>query len=175
VRFISKHKDRRGESGLRWGVESICRVLTEHGMKIAPSTYYDATCRLPSGRQLADEELKAQIVRIWKANYEVYGARKVWLTLNREGILVARCTVERLMKTLGLVGARRGKKRRTTIADPAAARPADLVQRRFNPTRPNAVWVADFTYVATWSGTVYTAFVIEAYPGGSWAGAPLPR
>jgi putative transposase len=163
VRFIHEHTDRCGESGARWGVESICRVLTEHGMKIAPSTYYDAVDRPPSKRQLADAQLKAEIVRVWKANYEVYGARKVWLALNREGIAVARCTVERLMRALGLVGARRGRTRRTTIADPAAVRPADLVQRRFNPHRPNALWVADFTYVATWSGTVYTAFVIDAY------------
>jgi putative transposase len=163
VRFIREHTDRCGESGVRWGVESICRVLTEHGMKIAPSTYYDAIGRPPSKRQLADEELKAEIVRVWRANHEVYGARKVWLALNREGIAVARCTVERLMKALGLAGARRGRTRRTTIADPAAVRPADLVQRRFNPDRPNALWVADFTHVATWSGTVYTAFVIDAY------------
>jgi putative transposase len=101
---------------------------------------------------------------VWKANFEVYGARKVWLALNREGTPVARCTVERLMGELGLQGARRGGvKRRTTVADPAAARPADLLQRDFTADRPNRAWVADFTYVATWAGTVYVAFVIDVY------------
>ena len=95
--------------------------------------------------------------------YGVYGARKVWLELNREGTPVARCTVERLMRQIGLRGVRRGIRRRTTIADPAAARPADLVQRRFAPQAPNRLWVADFTYVPTWSGVVYVAFVIDAY------------
>jgi len=97
------------------------------------------------------------------ANYGVYGARKVWLTLNREGIAVARCTVERLMAELGLTGAIRGRVKRTTIADATAARPADLVQRRFGPPAPNRLWVADLTYVSTWSGFGYVAFVIDAY------------
>ena len=96
-------------------------------------------------------------------NYGVYGARKVWLALNREGIAVARCTVERLMRELGLTGARRGRRDRTTVADAAAARPADLVERNFNPPAPNRTWVADFTYVPTWSGMVYVAFVLDAY------------
>jgi putative transposase len=162
VSFIEAHADRRTDDGLRWGVEPICRVLTEHGTPIAPSTYYDARDR-PSSRADRDEQLKAEITRVHQANYGVYGARKVWLALNREGIGVARCTVERLMGDLGLEGARRGTRRRTTVADPAAARPADLVQRRFSPARPDAVWVADFTYVATWSGTVYVAFVLDAH------------
>ena len=93
----------------------------------------------------------------------MYGARKVWLVLNREGIAVARCTVERLMTELGLTGAVRGKVKHTTIADPAAARPADLVQRRFAPPAPNRLWVADLTYVSTWSGFAYVAFVTDAY------------
>lgn len=96
------------------------------------------------------------------ANYGVYGARKVWLALNREGITVARCTVERLMAELGLAGATRGKTRRTTIADPTAARPADLVQRQFGAPAPNRLWVADLTYVSTWSGFAYVAFVVDA-------------
>ena len=96
-------------------------------------------------------------------NYGVYGARKVWLALNRDGIAVARCTVERLMRELGLAGARRGKRRRTTVPDPAAARPADLVGRQFSPPAPDRLWVADFTYVPTWAGMVYVAFVIDAY------------
>jgi putative transposase len=154
VRFVAEHADRRTVDGLRWGVEPICTVLTEHGTPIASSTFYDA---------VRDEQLKVEVSRIWDANYGVYGARKVWLALNREGTPVARCTVERLMRELGLEGARRGRRHRTTIADPGAARAADLVQRRFSPARPDAVWVADFTYVATWSGTVYVAFVLDAH------------
>jgi len=130
---------------------------------IAPSTYYDQARREPSRRQLRDDELTEHIRRVHAANYGVYGARKVWLALNREGIEVARCTVERLMTDLGLVGATRGTARRTTIADPAATRPADLVQRRFGPPAPNRLWVADLTYVSTWSGFAYVAFVTDAY------------
>jgi putative transposase len=130
---------------------------------IAPSTYYDQVNREPSRREVRDEDLKAQIARVHAANYGVYGARKVWLALNREGTTVARCTVERLMAELGLAGATRGKSRRTTIADPAAARPADLVQRQFAPPAPNRLWVADLTYVSTWSGFAYVAFVVDAY------------
>jgi putative transposase len=164
VRFIDEHKARRaGPGGLRWGVEPICAVLTEHGCPIAPSTYYDTRGRLPSARSVRDEQLKAAIARVHQDNYGVYGARKVWLALNREGIPVARCTVERLMRELGLAGARRGKGHRTTVPDPSAARPADLVQRRFSPPAPDRLWVADFTYVPTWSGMVYVAFVIDAY------------
>jgi putative transposase len=130
---------------------------------IAPSTYYDQANREPSRRQLRDDELKEHIRLIHAANYRVYGARKIWITLNREGISVARCTVERLMAELGLSGATRGKARKTTIADPAAARPADLVGRRFGPPAPNRLWVADLTYVSTWSGFAYVAFVTDAY------------
>ena len=132
-------------------------------MPIAPSTYYDHINRQPSRRQVRDETLKAQIARVHAENYGVYGARKVWLALNREGIAVARCTVERLMAELGLSGATRGKARKTTIADPAAVRPADLVQRQFGPPAPNRLWVADLTYVSTWSGFAYVAFVVDAY------------
>ena len=132
-------------------------------MPIAPSTYYEHHNREPSRREVRDEELKAHIGRIHASNYGVYGARKVWLALNREGIAVARCTVERLMAELGLTGATRGKARRTTIADPCAARPADLVQRQFGPPAPNRLWVADLTYVSTWSGVAYVAFVVDAY------------
>ena len=103
------------------------------------------------------------IARVHHENYSVYGARKVWLTLNREGMPVARCTVERLMKVLRLHGARRGRTMRTTRSDPAAPRPADLVERNFNPGRPDALWVADFSYVPTWAGFVYVAFVIDAF------------
>jgi putative transposase len=165
VAFISAHADRVSADGVRWGVEPICRVLTEHGITIAPSTYYDAikTARRVSEEDLREERLMVAIARVHHANYGVYGARKVWLALNREGIPVARCTVERLMKVLGLEGARRGRKVRTTRADVTAARPADLVNRQFNPVRPDALWVADFTYVATWAGFVYVAFVLDAF------------
>jgi putative transposase len=156
VRFISEHKS-------RFGVEPICRVLTEHGCTIAPSTYYDAVRRGLSARAVRDEQLKAAIARVHGENYGVYGARKVWLALNREGTAVARCTVERLMRELGLRGAQRGRRVRTTRPDPAAGRPADLVRRQFSPARPDRLWVADFTYVPTWAGMVYVAFVLDAY------------
>ena len=137
VSFIDGHK-------ARFGVAPICRVLSEHGCTIAPSTYYGAKARGASARRLRDDGLKVEIARVHGANYGVYGPRKVWLQLNREGIGVARCTVERLMGALGLRGIRRGKRWTTTIADPAAVRPADLVKRRFNPPGPNRLWVADF-------------------------------
>jgi putative transposase len=141
-----------------FGVEPICRLLP-----IAPSTYHEARSRPPSARALRDEALKTEIARVHAANFGVYGARKVWRQLNREGIVVARCTVQRLMRDLGLRGAMRGKTRRTTTPDELAVRPADLVQRDFSAARPNELWVADITYVATWSGFVYTSFVIDAY------------
>ncbi|WP_156751351.1 IS3 family transposase [Mycobacterium sp. 1245111.1] len=164
TRFIADHQGHRdGPDGLRWGVESICAQLTKLGVPIAPSTFYDQVHREPSRRQSRDAVLKGEIARVHGANYGVYGARKVWLALNRKGIPVARCTVERLMAELGLAGAVRGKATKTTIADPTAARPADLVQRRFAPPAPNRLWVADLTYVSTWSGFAYVAFVTDAY------------
>jgi putative transposase len=166
VEFIRTHQGRREAAGLVWGVEPICAVLTAHGLPIAPSTYYDHVERLdrrPTRRHMRDEQLEADIARVHAAHYGVYGARKVWLQLNREGIPVARCTVERLMRRLGLHGAVRGKVKRTTIADKAAKLPEDLVQRRFAPAAPDRLWVADITYVSTWSGWVYVAFVIDAY------------
>lgn len=132
-------------------------------MPVAPSTFYEQLHRRPCRRQLRDAELKEHIRRVHAANYGVYGARKVWLALNREGVEVARCTVERLMAELGLQGAVRGQVRRTTIADPGAARPADLVGRQFAPPAPNRLWVADLTYVSTWTGFAYVAFVTDAY------------
>jgi putative transposase len=163
VEFIREHADHRDPGGLRWGVEPICTVLTEHGLPVAPSTYYEHLGKAPTPRQHRDEYLLEQIRRVHAANYSVYGARKVWLQLNREGIEVARCTVERLMKAAGLVGAVRGKVKRTTIADPAAERARDLVKRNFAPASPDRLWVADITYVSTWSGWVYVAFVVDAY------------
>jgi putative transposase len=155
VSFISEHKG-------QFGVEPICRVLTRHGCPIAPSTYYDAVRRAPSARTARGERLRAEVSRVHAANYGIYGARKVWLQLNREGVPVARCTVERPMQELGLAGARRGKRVRTTIRCDAAARPADLVRRQFSPAAPGRLWAADFTYVPTWTGMVYVAFVIDA-------------
>jgi putative transposase len=151
IAYIDRNKD-------RFGVEPICQLLP-----IAPSTYHAAKRRPPSARALRDEELKAEIARVHAEHFGVYGARKVWRQLHREGIAVARCTVERLLRELGLRGAVRGKTRRTTTPDATAARPADLVERDFSATRPNQLWVADLTYVASWSGFVYVALVIDAF------------
>lgn len=146
---------------LEFGVEPICRVL-----QIAPSAYRahaaaqrDVTKRC--ARAQRDEELRLKIDATWRAHRSVYGARNVWKQLHRDGTVVARCTVERLMQQLGLVGVVRGARRRTTVPDEMAARPLDLVQRDCTATRPNQLWVADFTYVATWRGMVYAAFVID--------------
>jgi transposase InsO family protein len=146
-----------------YGVEPICRVLP-----IAPSTYYAHTARRADpkrrpARARRDAALMIEIRRVYEANFCVYGVRKVWRQLRREGIAVARCTVARLMRAMGLQGAVRGKPGRTTISDKAAPCPLDRVNRQFQAPRPNVLWVSDFTYVATWSGFVYVAFVIDAY------------
>lgn len=156
VEFIDQYQ-------ARFGVEPMCAQLSELGCKFAPSTYYETRGRKPSVRALRDERIKELIVTAYDENYRCYGARKMWLALRQAGHAVARCTVERLMRQLGLVGARRGKTKRTTIADPAAARAGDLVGRKFAPSAPNRLWVADFTYVSTLAGWVYVAFVIDAY------------
>ena len=156
IAYIDAHRE-------QFGVEPICRVLSEAGAPIAPSTYHAAKTRPPSARPRRDEQLAAQIRRVHEDNLGVYGADKVWRQLNREGIRVARCTVERLMRSLGLAGAVRGKTRKRTTTRPAASRPADLVQRRFTAAAPNRLWVADLTYVWTWAGFVYVAFVVDAY------------
>lgn len=168
VQYIDEHVGgREGEDGLRWGVESICNQLTELGAKIAPATYYEHRSRQRTCREVRDEDLKPRIAAVHASNYGVYGARKVWLTLNRQRphreAPIARCTVERLMRELGLAGAVRGKVKRTTISDPSSPKPSDLVGRRFAPLAPDRLWVADFTYVSTWSGWCYTAFVVDAY------------
>jgi len=157
VRFIDQHR-------ATYGVEPMCAVLP-----IAPSTYFrckgqqqDPTQR--SGRARRDEELRRAIQRVWDAHQQVYGPRKVWRQLRRDGVRVARCTVERLMRKMGLQGVVRGRAWKTTTqVDPAAAQPADRVDRQFTATRPNQLWVADFTYVATWRGFVYVAFVIDVF------------
>ncbi len=139
-------------------------MLTEHGCKIAPNTYWVARKRPPSARSVRDEELKGEILRVWGDNLEVYGADKVWTQLNREGIRVARCTVERLMRELGLSGARRSRAYKvTTRFDERQHRPADLVERRFSADEPNRLWVADLTYVKTHAGWVYAAFIIDVF------------
>jgi putative transposase len=143
VAYIDVHRD-------RFGVEPICRVLTEHGCKIAPNTYWVAKKRPPSARAIRDEGLKDEITRVHGENLDVYGADKVWAQLNREGTRVARCTVERLMRDLGLSGVRRGKSYRvTTQTDDPQRRPNDLVDRQFSAPAPNRLWVADLTYVKT--------------------------
>ena len=150
MKFITEHKG-------RWGVEPICRVL-----QVAPSSYYAAIGRPPSARQQRDEVLAGAIRRVWDEQRRVYGADKVWAQLKREEILVARCTVERLMRRLGLRGAVRGKTSvRTTIGDEASSWPLDLVARQFRAPAPNRLWVADLTYVKTHSGWVYVAFVVD--------------
>jgi putative transposase len=151
VAFIDAHRQ-------EFGVEPVCTQL-----QVAPSTYYAAKTRPVSARDRRDQTLTEQIAEVWSGAYRSYGARKVWRQLNRQGTPVARCTVERLMRAHGLKGAVRGKTRPTTIADPAAARPADLVDRRFTAERPNRLWVADITYVRTFSGFVYAAFVADVY------------
>ena len=156
VAFIDDHR-------AAYGVEPICAMLP-----IAPSTYHAATARagdpsLLSPRAKRDATLRTEIRRVWEANLRVYGVRKVWRQLIREGIRVARCTVARLMRQLGLVGAIRGRRFKTTVPDTSVSRPADLVNRAFVATRPNALWVADLTYVATWKGFVYVAFVIDVF------------
>jgi transposase InsO family protein len=156
VSFIDQHRD-------AYGVEPICTELP-----IAPSTYYEYKAReadpgrLPA-RHRRDTWLEVEIQRVWEANFRVYGVRKVWKQLNREQIRAAKCTTERLMQKLGIQGVKRGKGYKTTIPDDLAARPADLVNRNFSATRPNQLWVADITFVATWRGVVYVAFVIDVF------------
>ena len=157
--FIDANRHRRS-AGLVWGVEPICKVL-----QVAPSTFHAAKKRPPSARALRDEQLKLEIRRVYDANFMTYGADKVWDQLNKDGIRVARCTVERLMRQMGLSGATRGGrfKPTTTISDEAAARPLDLVERRFRAPAPNRLWVADLTYVKTHAGWVYVAFIIDVF------------
>ncbi len=156
VRFIDEHRQ-------DYGVEPICSVLP-----IAPSTYYahkarEADPSLRSLRAQSDEELSVEILRVWEENRKVYGVRKIWRQLLREGFEVARCTVARLMRVMGLSGVVRGQTARTTVTSDEAGRADDLVQRDFTADRPNRLWVADLTYVATWRGFVYVAFVFDVF------------
>lgn len=156
IAFIDDHRE-------AYGVEPICRVLP-----IAPSSYFERIAQRKdparlSARAKRDLELKPEVARVFAENYEVYGVRKVWRQMRREGITVARCTVERLMRGLGLQGVIRGKPVRTTVSDKAAPCPLDHVNRQFRAPAPNRLWVSDFTYVASWQGFVYVAFVIDTY------------
>jgi putative transposase len=156
VAFIDAHR-------ATYGVEPICAMLP-----IAPSTYYEQKARqadptrLPARAQ-RDTALRPEILRVWRTHRRVYGAKKIWKQLGREHVPVARCTVARLMGELGLRGVVRGRRVRTTVPDPVAERPRDLVQRNFQATRPNQLWVSDLTYVVTWRGFVYVAFVIDVF------------
>jgi transposase InsO family protein len=156
VAFIGDHRS-------EYGVEPICSVLP-----IAPSTYYEHEARranpdLRPARAKRDAELRDLVDQVWRENFQVYGVRKVWRQLTRDGVEVARCTVERLMRAMGRQGAVRGRTFKTTMPGAAAMRPPDLVDRDFSASRPNALWVADLTYVATWRGFVYVAFVIDVF------------
>jgi putative transposase len=173
TRFIDEHRDRE-TAGLRWGVEPICAELSKHGCGIAPSTYYAAKTRQPSRRSARDAIVVEHVRRVHASpmiGRRLYGARKVWHELAREQARgehlelgpVPRCQVERLMRTHGLRGVRRDKTFVTTRPDSAAVRPPDLVKRNFRAGRPNELWVVDFTYVPTWSGTVFSAFVTDVF------------
>jgi transposase InsO family protein len=156
VAFIDTHRE-------VYGVEPICAVLP-----IAPATYYEQKARQADptrrpARAQRDAWLRPEIKRVWEATTQRYGSKKVWQELRREGHAVARCTVERLYRGLGFRGVVRGRRTRTTVPEPLAARPLDRVQRDFTATRPNQLWVSDLTYVATWRGFVYVAFVIDAF------------
>jgi len=151
IRFIDEHK-------AEYGIESICNELP-----IAVSTYHDNKRRESSARELSDAELLPEVVRVFESNYRVYGRRKVWAQLNREGIQIGRDRCERLMKAAGIAGVVRGRKPRTTIPDGKAPRAPDLVDRDWKVEAPNRVWVTDFTYVRTWQKMVYVAFVIDVY------------
>jgi putative transposase len=151
VKFINTFKE-------RWGVEPICQTL-----EFAPSTYYAMRSRPPSARQVRDDQLKPEIERVHRANFDVYGVEKMWKQLRRESVAVGRDRVARLMATLNLYGVVRGKAKRTTIPADTDARPTDLVDRVFNAVAPNLLWVADLTYVSTWAGTIYVSFVIDVF------------
>ena len=169
VTFIDAHRDCE-TGGRRWGVESICEQL-----QFAPRTYYDQKCRPPSKRAINDEELGDKLEAIWKKNYAVYGRRKLWKAALRAGLAVGRDQVARLMKQRALRGASCAKKRFTTHHDAGHLRAPDLEKRNSTATRPDALWVADFTYCSTWSGVVYVAFIIDVYSRRWWVGRRVNR
>jgi putative transposase len=149
VSFVDEHRD-------RWPVAAMCAAI-----ELSERTYYAAKVRPPSARAGSDEAHRVQIRRVWESNYRCYGTRRVHKQLGREGHIVARCTVGRLMTDMGIRGVQRGKKHFTTIPDATAIRPPDLVERRFVASRPNELWLADITYASTWEGWLYVAFVLD--------------
>jgi transposase InsO family protein len=151
VAFIDAHRD-------RWPVAVMCRTLD-----FSERTYHGRKRQPVSARAVRDQQLKIDIRRVWENNYRVYGAYRVWKALGREGIEVARCTVERLMTEIGIRGVQRGRRKWTTIPDHTAHRPPDLVDRQFEASRPNRLWLADITYASTWNGWLYVAFVLDVY------------
>ena len=151
VEFIDAQRD-------EFGVEPICRTL-----QVAPSTYYSAKSRPPSARAVRDATLMPILLALWKANYSVYGARKLWIAARRAGWDIGRDQVARLMRELGIWGVKRSRRVRTTRRDDAAVRPADLVERDFTADRPDRLWVTDLTFVATWSGVAYVCFIVDAF------------
>ena len=151
IAFIDANRD-------RWPVVVMCSVL-----EFSERTYYAARQRPPSARAVSDEAHKIEIRRVWEQNYRVYGARRICKQLRREHYLIPRCTVSRLMRTMGIRGVQRGKRRWTTTPDTAAARPPDLVERHFVATHPNELWLADITYASTWTGWLYIAFILDVY------------
>jgi len=157
TRFIEENKDAVVE-GRRLGVEPICRVL-----QVAQSTYYAARSRPPSARERRDRELTPRLVGLWKDNYQVYGARKLWKTARRAGIEIGRDQTGRLMRRAGIQGVLRSKRVRTTRRDQQAGRHPDLVKRQFTATAPNQLWVTDLTFVATWAGVAYVCFIVDAF------------
>jgi putative transposase len=164
VGFIDDHKDRT-DGGRRWGVESICRVLTAQDLPIARATYYAAKSRPPSPRTVRDEQLKPVLVKVHEDNYGVYGARKMQAALRREpqSVVIGRDQTARLMRELGLTGVRRGAPKRTTTPEEAAQRPADLVDRQFTAGRPDQLWVITLMYIRTWVGFAYLALVADVF------------
>jgi putative transposase len=156
VRYIDEHRH-------EYGVEPICRVLASAGAKIAPSTYYSTRSRPLSARAIRDAVMGPLLLALWKANYSVYGARKLWKAARRAGHDIGRDQVARLMRELGIRGVRRGRRWVTTRRDERTDRPPDRVGRNFTADRPNALWVTDLTYVATWSGVAYVCFIVDAF------------
>jgi putative transposase len=156
VDYIDAHKS-------EFGVEPICAVLTEHGCRMAPSTYYAAKSRPVSARALRDAVMMPILLAIWTANYRVYGARKLHKAARRAGHDIGRDQTARLMRELGIRGVRRGRRWITTRRDDTASRAPDLVKRNFVADRPNALWVSDLTYVPTWSGVAYVCFIVDAF------------
>ena len=157
IEFIDQHRDRDSD-GVVWGVEPICAML-----EMAPSTYYSAKTRPLSARAIRDAVMMPVLLVLWKANYSVYGARKLWIAARKAGHVIGRDQVARLMRELGIRGVKRSRRVRTTKTDPTATRAPDLVNRQFCAEAPNRLWVTDLTYVATWSGVAYVCFIVDAF------------